>query len=236
MMGKGFSDVTTRGREDFPIITMSGTHRNGANKMRTSHAQGVKKGSRKAALCHVARNYQALGSIPSFRSLSRHESFTQELKLPCPATALICSSSSSSKRMCFMVLPLRSNAFFCLSPCIGSYQYYNGNADGNYHSAVNQYHSTKTAKPRGALTPSGPLTTNVIESNEVAMSNRITPREGRAALSPNKFTWRFLALGATESTVIHITATAEHEARKQSPAGFVLIFAGRLPAQEVRHA
>ncbi|HBR3956323.1 TPA: host cell division inhibitor Icd-like protein [Klebsiella pneumoniae] len=51
-----------------------------------------------------------------------------------------------------------------------------------------------------------------------------------------KFTWRFLVLSAIGRNVIHITATTESEAREQSPAGCVMVFAGRLPVQEVSHA
>ncbi|MDP9704982.1 UNVERIFIED_ORG: hypothetical protein J2W64_002185 [Rahnella aquatilis] len=51
-----------------------------------------------------------------------------------------------------------------------------------------------------------------------------------------KFTWRFLALNASTCNVIHITATTEREARDQSPAGCVMVFAGRLPVQGVSHA
>lgn len=50
-----------------------------------------------------------------------------------------------------------------------------------------------------------------------------------------KFTWRFLALSANTRNVIHITATTEREARDQSPDGYVMVFAGRLPAQEVSY-
>ncbi|WP_314141016.1 host cell division inhibitor Icd-like protein [Buttiauxella noackiae] len=64
------------------------------------------------------------------------------------------------------------------------------------------------------------------------MSNRTTPHMGRASLSPNKFTWRFLALSTIDRNVIHITATTEREAREQSPAGCVMVFAGRLPVLE----
>ncbi|BET41789.1 host cell division inhibitor Icd-like protein [Atlantibacter hermannii] len=63
------------------------------------------------------------------------------------------------------------------------------------------------------------------------MKDHITNPQGR-----NSYIWRFLALSATESNVIHITATTEREARDQSPAGCVIVFAGRLPVQEVRHA
>ncbi|HEY0209510.1 host cell division inhibitor Icd-like protein [Acerihabitans sp.] len=50
-----------------------------------------------------------------------------------------------------------------------------------------------------------------------------------------KFQYRFLALSATERNVIHIVATTEHEARELSPAGCVMVFAGRLPVQGARH-
>lgn len=49
------------------------------------------------------------------------------------------------------------------------------------------------------------------------------------------FSWRFLALSALDRSVIHITAATESEAREQSPSGCVMVFAGRLPAQEVSH-
>lgn len=90
---------------------------------------------------------------------------------------------------------------------------------------------SNAAKPRGALTPSGLLTTSVISSNEAAMKDHITHPQGRKS-----YIWRFLALSAIGRNVIHITATTEREAREQSPAGCVMVFAGRLPVQEVRHA
>lgn len=89
---------------------------------------------------------------------------------------------------------------------------------------------SNAAKPRGALTPSGLLTTSVISSNEAAMKDHITHPQGRKS-----YIWRFLALSAIGRNVIHITATTEREAREQSPAGCVMVFAGRLPV-EVRHA
>ncbi|WP_421671034.1 host cell division inhibitor Icd-like protein [Rahnella sp. EDr1-12] len=51
-----------------------------------------------------------------------------------------------------------------------------------------------------------------------------------------KFTWRFLALDASKCSIIHINATTEREAREQSPARCVMVFAGRLPVQGVSHA
>lgn len=65
------------------------------------------------------------------------------------------------------------------------------------------------------------------------MKNHTTHPQGRNSLTPNKFTWRFLALSATENSIVRIT---EREARDQSPDGCVMVFAGRLPVQEVQHA
>lgn len=65
------------------------------------------------------------------------------------------------------------------------------------------------------------------------MLDHITHPQGRNSLTLNKFTWRFLALSATDSSVIHIIATTEREAREQSPTACVMVFAGRLPLQRV---
>lgn len=50
-----------------------------------------------------------------------------------------------------------------------------------------------------------------------------------------KYQYRFLALSAIGRNVIHITATTEREAREQSPAGCVMVFAGRLPLSRYGH-
>lgn len=57
-----------------------------------------------------------------------------------------------------------------------------------------------------------------------------------AATNTNTFLWRFLALSSIGCNVVHILANTEREAREQSPDGCVMVFAGRLPVQEVRHA
>ncbi|EBK2137987.1 host cell division inhibitor Icd-like protein [Citrobacter freundii] len=63
------------------------------------------------------------------------------------------------------------------------------------------------------------------------MKDHITHPQGRKS-----YIWRFLALSAIGRNVIHITANTEREAREQSPAGCVMVFADRLPVQEVRYA
>lgn len=49
-----------------------------------------------------------------------------------------------------------------------------------------------------------------------------------------KFTWRFMALSADGLDIVHIEAGTEEEARALSPAGHVIIFAGRFN-EGVRH-
>lgn len=44
-----------------------------------------------------------------------------------------------------------------------------------------------------------------------------------------QYRFRFLALCATSSAIVHITAPDEHAAREMSPAGFVMVFTARLP-------
>lgn len=90
-------------------------------------------------------------------------------------------------------------------------------------------------KPAGATNTNGPLTTSVTTDNEAAMKNSTTHPQGRDLHNPNKFTWRFLALSTAKPRLITIEATTEHEARQQSPAGCVMVFAGRLPVQEASH-
>lgn len=85
-----------------------------------------------------------------------------------------------------------------------------------------------SAKPGSARTLTGPLTKPLFEVTVMA--------DIQSTQTHPKFTWRFLALGVSTRNVIHITAPTEREARDLSPAGFVMVFAGRLPVQEVSHA
>lgn len=174
----------------------------------------------------VSKPVQPFGSIPSRSSRWRQESLTHELKLPCPATESICSSSESSKRMFFTVLLERSNSRFVFFSCIGIYQWCSVFVDGIYHLVLNQ--ELKTAKPGSALTLTGPLTTNVNASNEAAMLNH----------TPTRFKFLFLAVCRSDlNSKPHresVTAHSEQDARRSLAGQFVLSFAGRLP--EVIHA
>lgn len=176
---------------------------------------------------------QPLGSIPPCRSFSRQASLTHELNWPFPAAALICSNKSSSKRMCFIVLPERSKFFFVLDGCIGSYRWCKVKLNGNYHFNVKQL---KTAKPAGATNTNGPLTKPLVEVTVMAGSQHTQTHP--------EFTWRFLSTSERNPTakplVIYVNASSEQEARDTMP-GVTLIFAARLPfhafqVMEVNHA
>ncbi|EJD9551543.1 host cell division inhibitor Icd-like protein [Escherichia coli] len=90
-------------------------------------------------------------------------------------------------------------------------------------------------KPAGATNTNGLLTANDSESIEVAMRNHITHPQGRDSHNLNKYIWRFIALSTAQPRVITIEATSEQEARQQSPAGCVMVFAARI-RQGVFHA
>ncbi|MCM4580583.1 host cell division inhibitor Icd-like protein [Escherichia coli] len=86
----------------------------------------------------------------------------------------------------------------------------------------------ETTKPRTVGAVTGLLTTNDNESIEVAMRNHTTHPQGRDSHNLNKYIWRFIALSTAQPRVITIEATSEQEARLQSPAGCVMVFAARI--------
>lgn len=83
-------------------------------------------------------------------------------------------------------------------------------------------------RPAVLATHAGRLTTNDSESIEVAMRNHTTHPQGRDSHDLNKYIWRFIALSTAQPRVITIEATSEQEARQQSPAGCVMVFAARI--------
>ncbi|HAG5649675.1 TPA: ash family protein, partial [Escherichia coli] len=86
----------------------------------------------------------------------------------------------------------------------------------------------QTTTPRSGGTHAGRLTTNDSESIEVAMRNHTIHPQGRDSHNLNKYIWRFIALSTAQPRVITIEATSEQEARLQSPAGCVMVFAARI--------
>ncbi len=227
-------------------------------KERIEFLESIKKGSQSATLGNVDIKYRAseninislllwdgkyqfLGLTPNLSSSLRQAVLTHALNEVSAEAVLICSNRSSSKRICFIVLPERSNAFFSFFSCIGNYHGYNDYEYGNYRDTITQWLLTKKAMPRSALTLTGHLITNDSLIIEVTMSKHNTPVTGRTSLTPNQsYRWLFLALNRSDYTAkpcrIAVTASNEHDARLMLVRDYILSFAGRLPAQEVAHA
>ncbi|GEM_PF-644907 len=175
---------------------------------------------------------QPFGSIPSCCKRWRHASLTHELNWPCPAAFSICSNSSSSNRMFFIVLPERSNLCLVFFSCIGRYRGCKLDFDGTYRQFQKQH---KIAKLGSGGTLTEPLTTNVSLDNEAAMNNHITPLNGRITYTLNSarpaFTWLFLGTPASTSPctpiVLRTEANTETEARERFPT-WSLTFAAKI--------
>ncbi|HAX2433922.1 host cell division inhibitor Icd-like protein [Escherichia coli] len=101
------------------------------------------------------------------------------------------------------------------------------------HLKIIKAHKCKA--PQVSLPLAGLLTTNDSRSIEVAMRNYTRHPQGRDSHNLNKYIWRFIALSTAQPRVITIEATSEQEARQQSPAGCVMVFAARI-RQGVSHA
>ncbi|WP_438269111.1 host cell division inhibitor Icd-like protein [Raoultella terrigena] len=90
----------------------------------------------------------------------------------------------------------------------------------------------KTAKPRGASTPSGPLTKPLIGVTVMAGSQHTQTHP--------KFIWRFLALNRHDKKAkprrLSVEAATERDARRILAPHFILSLAARLPVVEGSHA
>ncbi|WP_341868022.1 host cell division inhibitor Icd-like protein [Rahnella woolbedingensis] len=124
---------------------------------------------------------------------------------------------STRKAICLLPLPLISMVDIWLTP--DYFEMATKCMTGAYQKATPR---TVRAVPRR-------LTTNDRISIEAAM------KEHTQTHPKYQYRFRFLALCATGSAIIHITAPDEHAAREMSPTGFVMVFTARLPV-EVRHA
>ncbi len=165
---------------------------------------------------------QSLGSMPKRSNSLRQAVLTHELKGSSPITELICSSKSSSNRIVRLVLLERSYGFLSFSSCIGSNHYVSLCEYGANHFIGDNH---KKQCPAVLETLTGHLTTNDNLSIEVAMYKyTFLIGKGKARLSDI-------------NPIRLITVLAQSESEARSLAGnSCLIFAGRLPVQEVSHA
>ena len=167
---------------------------------------------------------QPFGSMPRLSSSRRKRRFIHPDLLSSPSSFIAKASRSDSSLSSLSCTTWRS--LFSLVDIVNSCGLVCSGVDNVLHCMT-----FSKAKPGSGGTLTGPLTTTVSESNEAAMKDHITHPQGRKS-----YIGRFLALSAIGRNVIHITANTEREAREQSPAGCVMVFAGRLPVQEVRYA
>lgn len=163
---------------------------------------------------------QPFGSMPRLSSSRRKRRFIHPDLLSSPSSFIAKASRSDSSLSSLSCTTWRS--LFSLVDIVNSCGLVCSGVDNVLHCMT-----FSKAKPGSGGTLTGPLTTTVSESNEAAMKDHITHPQGRKS-----YIWRFLALSAIGRNVIHITATTEREAREQSPAGCVMVFAGRLPVRE----
>ncbi|WP_320205242.1 host cell division inhibitor Icd-like protein [Salmonella enterica] len=97
---------------------------------------------------------------------------------------------------------------------------------------------TNKTTPRTVGAVTGRLTKPLTEVTIMAGTQHTETRPNYSnKFSDHCFTWRFLALSAAKPRLITIVAASEQEARQQSPAGCVMVFAARIRKEvlEVRH-
>lgn len=106
-----------------------------------------------------------------------------------------------------------------------------------YSVGASHPRSLKATKPGSASTLTGLLTTSVIDSNEVAMSDHNTHPQGRDSYTLKKFTWRFLAINRHDKKAkpcrLSVEAGTEREARSILAPHFILSLSARIPVLEV---
>ncbi len=170
---------------------------------------------------------QPLGSMPRCCSSLRMMRLSQADRVSSPSSFIACnmaSSNAGSTRKAICLFPLGILMFdMCLTLSL------------ILVVSCNVYHVSDTCKVRSPVSAgntSGPLTKPLSEVTAMA-DQQLNPS---AATNTNTFLWRFLALSSIGCNVVHIPANTEREAREKSPDGCVMVFAGRLPVREVRHA
>ncbi len=177
-----------------------------------------------------SNHVQPFGSMPCRRNSARASSFNQLPRLTPSRSAASLSCCRNSGVIRIWKVGDSPSPFGVLSRLIVDMYVRNLIAWILLCTYVITTNMQKTT-PRTAGTVPGRLTSTDKLRIEEAMKDHITHPQGRKS-----YIWRFLALSAIGRNVIHITATTEREAREQSPAGCVMVFAGRLPVQEVRYA
>lgn len=227
-------------------------------KERIEFLQSIKKGSQSATLGNVDIEYRAseninislllwygkyqfLGSMPNRSNSFRPRVLSQLPKL-IPASDAADSNCALSSGV-ILIWNVGDNPFpFSVLSLFGVDMYVRNPLVCYLLCTYSNMKYVQNKTPSNDITSiTQGLTTNDTDTIEVAMQDINTPVTGRTSLTPNQsYRWLFLALNRSDYTAkpcrIVVTASNENSARLMLVRDYMLIFAGRLPAQEVAHA
>ncbi|MGI7008880.1 host cell division inhibitor Icd-like protein [Citrobacter braakii] len=172
---------------------------------------------------------QPFDSMPRLSSSRRNKRFIQPDLLSSPSSFMAMASLSDNSLSSLNCTTWRS--LFSLVDIVNSCDLVCSGVDNVLHCMT-----LSKAKPGSARTLTGPLTTNVIASNEAAMKDHITHPQGRDSdnqkLMP-AYTWLFLGIPKGQTctpVVIRTAADTEEEARAWYPR-WDLTFAAKIRSE-----
>lgn len=172
---------------------------------------------------------QPFGSMPRLSSSRRNKRLIQPDLLSSPSSFMAMASLSDNSLSSLNCTTWRS--LLSLVDIVNSCDLVCSGVDNVLHCMT-----LSKAKPGSARTLTGPLTTNVIASNEAAMKDHITHPQGRDSdnqkLMP-AYTWLFLGTPKGQTctpVVIRTTADTEEEARAWYPR-WDLTFAAKIRSE-----
>lgn len=237
---------STHAPEDFlGVVTREG-----------EYSESIKKGSHKATLWDVAsRDHSSGVSVFDLRRWRRFISPRMAVTINCaslsPSSLTNSTSVSTSRgtlavfcRDLLLVVPVAISVTprirwesLCTKKLGCKHLRWESLWCSVYPIGASHLQSLKATKPGSASTLTGLLTTSVIDSNEVAMSNRTTHPQGRDSYTLKKFTWRFLAVNRHDKKAkpcrLSVEAETEREARLILAPHFILSLSARIPVLEV---
>ena len=180
------------------------------------------KTMRRSTSHHGADSFYPLGSMPRCCNSLRRTRLIQVAKDVSPsalAASSSCALKSSGNRIWYggerfsngvdMVITLHYYTYMVITIVLAITQKSTPRSAGNTYGASNQQ------RKLGAV---------MVAVNHIP----------HLVHTQTAFVWRFLALSAGESQIIHVTAWTEREARNRCPSGCVAVFAARI-RQGVAH-
>ncbi len=174
------------------------------------------KAMRRSSSHHGADSFYPLGSMPRCCNSLRRTRLIQVAKDVSPsalAASSSCALKSSGNRIWYggerfsngvdMVITLHYYTYMVITIVLAITQKATPRSTGNTYGASNQQ------RKLGAV---------MVAVNHIP----------HLVHTQTAFVWRFLALSAGESQIIHVTAWTEREARSRCPSGCVAVFAARI--------